>query len=703
MPTASLPPCPRVPSLPPGRRRRVRLFTDETAAAVAAPLRVACVPHSQVHGGGGFFVYLEDRYVSIASCPSASLSRSPWFIWSPARRSNGARGPLHLAPPPSSPPLGTCSAFTCGIAGGSLRLHLHSVAALRWQEDSASYHHTIRSATASQIHSLGHHRRRCTAKSIASDLPGFTRSVYKRDHALITPESYVFSPLPDWVNTLGAYLISPAIGAHFTMYLANMKGVREVVLRFEEEEAEVLERKEVAFRLIAEKVVKVRNATARQVRSLSEFLKIMKRDWREQGAQLKTRINTKLFCCQAAVVVLVRSNGLTWGQLLPVLLIPLKPLVVSTCSQADMTGSSPGTLFEAVVKLSCEIIEFGWTKDRALVDTFIMRLAAYVRERNDYEEPGPRDVPMHCFIRRNKKNSTFYLYLSLTQDVAIDQDAGYEKPLIARLTIKPGKIASLAKSIRTLANMEDPINQILKKTQVADDLVLQKTSCPLGVLLIVFESRPDALVQVIIGSVPCNVGEKLIGLVTKRDEIADLLKLMMSLIMSFREDVISWFLRSRHQLRFQFLGMLLDDGIDLVIPRGSNKLVFQIKASTKIPVLGHADGICHVYIDKSADMDMAKRIVMDAKIDYPAACNAMTKGADKVKKGGQEAHGNCEEDVSTLNQSNEKQLQEPSQFSYMLPEHLVRTKSEPRSYIYIILTPNNLSKNPIFLISRTYS
>ncbi|GJN14585.1 hypothetical protein PR202_gb01429 [Eleusine coracana subsp. coracana] len=205
-------------------------------------------------------------------------------------------------------------------------------------------------------------------------------------------------------------------------------------------------------------------------------------------------------------------------------------------------------------------------------------------------------------------------------DVAAAQDAGYEKSLIARLTLKPGKITSLAKSIRTLANMDDPINQILKRMEVAENLVLEKTSCPLGVLLIVFESRPDALVQiaslairsgnglllkggkeamrsnavlhkVITGAIPENVGEKLIGLVTSRDEIADLLK--------------------------------LDDVIDLVIPRGSNKLVSQIKASTKIPVLGHADGVCHVYIDKSADMDMAKRIVMDAKIDYPAACNAM--------------------------------------------------------------------------------
>ncbi|RVW49321.1 Delta-1-pyrroline-5-carboxylate synthase [Vitis vinifera] len=109
-----------------------------------------------------------------------------------------------------------------------------------------------------------------------------------------------------------------------------------------------------------------------------------------------------------------------------------------------------------------------------------------------------------------------------------------------------------------------------------------------------------------ISSIPDSVGKKLIGLVTSREEIPNLLK--------------------------------LDDVIDLVIPRGSNKLVSQIKDSTKIPVLGHAeqclhlelkiqhllsDGICHVYVDKSANMDTAKHIVLDAKVDYPAACNAM--------------------------------------------------------------------------------
>ncbi|KAH0889780.1 LOW QUALITY PROTEIN: hypothetical protein HID58_052209 [Brassica napus] len=205
-------------------------------------------------------------------------------------------------------------------------------------------------------------------------------------------------------------------------------------------------------------------------------------------------------------------------------------------------------------------------------------------------------------------------------DVAAAQEAGLEESMVARLFMTPAKISSLAASVRKLADMEDPIGRVLKKTEVADGLVLEKTSSPLGVLLIVFESRPDALVQiaslairsgnglllkggkearrsnailhkVITDAIPETVGGKLIGLVTSREEIPDLLK--------------------------------LDDVIDLVIPRGSNKLVSQIKSTTKIPVLGHADGICHVYVDKACNVDMAKRIVSDSKLDYPAACNAM--------------------------------------------------------------------------------
>ncbi|XP_004491997.1 delta-1-pyrroline-5-carboxylate synthase-like isoform X2 [Cicer arietinum] len=205
-------------------------------------------------------------------------------------------------------------------------------------------------------------------------------------------------------------------------------------------------------------------------------------------------------------------------------------------------------------------------------------------------------------------------------DVADAEEAGYERSLISRLTLRPEKITSLVKSVRTLADMEEPIGHIIKRTELADKLILEKISCPLGVLLVIFESRPDALVQIaalairsgnglllkggkeakrsnailhkiITSALPDTVGDRLIGLVTSREAIPDLLK--------------------------------LDDVIDLVVPRGSNKLVSQIKDSTKIPVLGHADGICHVYVDKAANIDVARQIVRDAKTDYPAACNAM--------------------------------------------------------------------------------
>jgi len=213
-----------------------------------------------------------------------------------------------------------------------------------------------------------------------------------------------------------------------------------------------------------------------------------------------------------------------------------------------------------------------------------------------------------------------FIVLENDADVEAARDAGYDEALVARLALKPSKIRALAESVRRLAEMEEPIGQVLKRTELADGLVLEKKSCPLGVLLIVFESRPDALVQiaslairsgngvllkggkeakrsnailhkVITSALPETVGTKLIGLLTSREEIPDLLK--------------------------------LDDVIDLVIPRGSNKLVSQIKSSTKIPVLGHSDGICHVYVDKAANLEMAKKIVLDAKTDYPAACNAM--------------------------------------------------------------------------------
>ncbi|KAG4925068.1 hypothetical protein JHK87_050608 [Glycine soja] len=189
------------------------------------------------------------------------------------------------------------------------------------------------------------------------------------------------------------------------------------------------------------------------------------------------------------------------------------------------------------------------------------------------------------------KNNESVIRLENGADVADAEEMGYEKALISRLTLRPEKISSLVKSVRMLAEMEEPIGQILKRTELADKLILEKISCPLGVLLVIFESRPDALVQIAALAIRSGNGLLLKG--------------------------------GKEAKRSNAILHKLDDVIDLVVPRGSNKLVSQIKDSTKIPVLGHADGICHVYVDKTANIDMAKKIIRDAKIDYPAACNAM--------------------------------------------------------------------------------
>ncbi|KAF4401644.1 hypothetical protein G4B88_001838 [Cannabis sativa] len=215
-------------------------------------------------------------------------------------------------------------------------------------------------------------------------------------------------------------------------------------------------------------------------------------------------------------------------------------------------------------------------------------------------------------------------------DIAAAIEAGKDKTVLSRLALKAGKascysfsqISSLARSVRKLADMEEPIGQVAERSELADGVILEKVSCPLGVLLVVYESRPDALVQiaslairtgnglllkgetdakrsnaifhkVITSAIPSTVGDDLIGLVTSREEIPDLLK--------------------------------LEDVIDLVIPRGNKNLVSQIKESTNIPVLGHTGGVCHVYIDKSANLDMARSIVLDAKIKYADTSNIVKK------------------------------------------------------------------------------
>lgn len=204
-------------------------------------------------------------------------------------------------------------------------------------------------------------------------------------------------------------------------------------------------------------------------------------------------------------------------------------------------------------------------------------------------------------------------------EVAV-QSGAMTAALAARLPLTPGKLATLAEGLRAIAAMPEPVGRVLGRTELADGLVLDKTTSPLGVLLVIFESRPDALPQ--IAALALRSGN---GLVLKGGkEAAHSNEVLHRVITEALAPEIPGEVIQLVQTREDVSELLaLDDVIDLVIPRGSNALVRHIQAHTRIPVLGHADGVCHVYVDADADPAMAARIVADSKTDYPAACNAM--------------------------------------------------------------------------------
>lgn len=197
---------------------------------------------------------------------------------------------------------------------------------------------------------------------------------------------------------------------------------------------------------------------------------------------------------------------------------------------------------------------------------------------------------------------------------------GLDGPLRARLALTPTKLATLAEGVRTLAEGDDPVGRVLRATRLDDGLELRQVTSPLGVLLVIFESRPDAVIQ--IGSLAIAAGDAVLlkGGREARESNAALVELLRA---SLAEAGLSPELVVGVEGRAQVGELLeLDDVIDLVIPRGSGELVRTIQESTRIPVLGHAEGICHLYLDAAADPAMATRLALDGATDYPAACNA---------------------------------------------------------------------------------
>ncbi len=194
-------------------------------------------------------------------------------------------------------------------------------------------------------------------------------------------------------------------------------------------------------------------------------------------------------------------------------------------------------------------------------------------------------------------------------------------PVKKRLRFDEAKLTDVLSGLRALAAMEDPIGHEQLRTELADGLVLSRVSCPIGVVGVIFESRPDALVQIAGlcmksgnavllkgGREALHTNAALYAVLKAASEAAGLPAGWAGLLTT-REDV-------GEMLR-------LYEEIDLIIPRGSNAFVRYIMDNTRIPVLGHSDGVCHLYLHEDADPDMAARVVVDAKTQYPAACNAV--------------------------------------------------------------------------------
>lgn len=209
---------------------------------------------------------------------------------------------------------------------------------------------------------------------------------------------------------------------------------------------------------------------------------------------------------------------------------------------------------------------------------------------------------------------------------ATDGDAartsGLGESLYKRLLLNEQKLQVMVDSLRSVAALRDPVGEVLLRRELDDGLELGQVRVPIGVVGVIFESRPDALVQ--IASLAIKSGNAVI--LKGGSEAKETNRLLHSFFVRALSEIDPAFdgavalVESREEIGSV---LTMDGQIDLMIPRGSSELVRYIQDNTRIPVLGHADGLCHLYVDESADPEMAVRLTVDSKTQYPAVCNAV--------------------------------------------------------------------------------
>ena len=196
----------------------------------------------------------------------------------------------------------------------------------------------------------------------------------------------------------------------------------------------------------------------------------------------------------------------------------------------------------------------------------------------------------------------------------------YTQAFVDRLTLSASKLESIAGMVRSVAEQNDPLGRTLAARELDDDLELYKVSVPIGVLGAVFESRPDALVQIAALSLKSGNAVVLKG----GSEATHSNRLLHEIIVEAAADAVpdGWAQLIEAREDVQTL-LERDDAVDLLMPRGSSAFVEYVQDNTSIPVLGHTEGVCHVYVDSDADLEMAEDVAFDAKVQYPAVCNAV--------------------------------------------------------------------------------
>lgn len=235
--------------------------------------------------------------------------------------------------------------------------------------------------------------------------------------------------------------------------------------------------------------------------------------------------------------------------------------------------------------------------------------------------------------------------------------------LFDRLSTNESDVAGMAEKVRAVAELPDPLGRNLSITNLAEHLTLHKVSCPLGVIGVVFESRPDVIPQVSALCLKSGNAVLLKGGTEAQHTNEVLVGIWRKALAQF--DGVSSDLVSLLRTREHVTEMLeLQGTIDLIIPRGSKSFVEYIARNSLIPVLGHGEGVCHVYVDRDADLSKAWNIVFDAKTNYPAACNAaetllvhheisaqfLPEMVERFKQAGVEVRG-CERTRSLVNSS----------------------------------------------------